>query len=80
MWLIQFLSGKIPFVVQLVAQATFLVAIVPETNGINVLGVLGSGGGQFQRICGCILEGTMRSNNHRCFNSNNKQLPTNHVS
>lgn len=51
-WLIRFLSGKNPFVVQLVVQATFLVATVPETNGINVLCVLGLGGGNFKEFVG----------------------------
>lgn len=49
MWLILFLSGRIPFLVQLVAQATFLVTTVPGVGGriyINVLGVLGTGGGR----------------------------------
>lgn len=71
MWLILFLSGRIPFLVQLVAQTTFLVTTVPGGGGginINVVVVIGFGGGlQVQRICGYIFKVTARGNNHRCF-------------
>lgn len=50
MWLILFLSGRIPFLVLLVAQATFFCLHSPWGLGgginINVLGVIGFGGGR----------------------------------